>query len=269
MPLNAQTATFPPIYQPEQSWSQNLRASMDLLAPGSGIRQGLQLGLPLSGGLVTTGFTPTLTEGYLVRGDEILGPNGPRLTKAATANLTNRNVYFGLNGLNYAASNNLPPIASDALIGRISTDGAGILHMGQPYNYGACRFGIRGVVNLARCAKGADVDFFTLTPPDLSGLGNLRVTYAQARVLEAVSAGNATGDDFLLKIKNGSDAAVTLATIAAASLTAGTIVRKNVLTADVLSFVAPTAINFQYNQTDASANFVGGAVEVYVLFELF
>ena len=61
------------------------------------------------------------------------------------------------------------------------------------------------------------------------------------------------------------------ATVAAASLTAGTIVRKNTLSADALSFyhATPGPIAFQYNQTDASANFVGGAIEVMAILEAF
>lgn len=274
MALSPQTSPFPPIYQTERSWENNLRAALTLLAPGTGIRSGLQLGLPLDAvtGLVTTGLVPTLTDGYLVQADQVLGPYGSKLTSAAATGLTNRNIYFGLSGLQYADATNEAPTAGDVLIGSISTDAldpASILHLGQPYNYGAGRYGVRGVINLAKCPKGADTIFFTWTPP--ADLQNVRLVYAQARVMEAVSAGNATGDDFLLKIKNGSDAAVTLATVAAASLTAGTIVRKNALSADALSFyhATPGPIAFQYNQTDASANFVGGAIEVMAILEAF
>jgi hypothetical protein len=266
---DAQTRNFPSLGQMEQSWEQNLRKSMELLAPGDGIRSGLKLGLPLTGGgLVTTGLLPTLTNGYLMKGDQVLGPYASKFTKAAAASQTNKNIFFGLKGMDYGDASNAAPYTGDIRIGSLSTDATTILHLGQQYNYGACRFGVRGVVNLARCVKGSDVTYFTWTFPSI-GLDNVRLIYAQARVMEAVSAGNATGDDFLFKIKNGADAAVTLGTIAAASLTAGTIIRKNVLTADVLSFFQPTTIAFQYNQTDASANFAGGAIEVMAVLEAF
>lgn len=265
MPLNPQTSPFPPIYLPEQGWEHSLRKSVELLYPGQGIRSGLELGLPLtSGGAITTGLTPTLTSGLLVQGDKVYGPLGPRVTAAATAGLTNKNIYFGLKGFSYGDANNAAPLVTDVLLGSLSTDSAtpaSILHLGQQYNYGGARFGVRGVINLAKCAKGADTTFFTWTLPD-TGLKNIRITYAQARVFEAVTNGNATGDDFVLKAKVGADAAVSLVTVAAASLTAGTIVRNVSADGDAVSWYNPTSILFQYNQTDASANFAGGGIEV-------
>jgi len=272
MPLNPQTSPFPPIYLPEQGWEHSLRKSVELLYPGQGIRSGLELGLPLSsGGAITTGLTPTLTAGLLVQGDKVYGPLGPKVTAAAAKNLTNKNIYFGLKGLTYGDVDNAAPLVTDVLIGSISTDNeatAAIQHMGQQYNYGSCRFGVRGVVNLAKCAKGADTTFFTWTLPN-TGLKNVRIIYAQSRVFEAVTSGNATGDDFVLKAKVGADAAVSLVTVAAASLTAGTIVRNVSADGDAVSWYNPTSILFQYNQTDASSNFAGGGVEVMAVLEAF
>lgn len=275
MTVQPQTSAFPSINQIEQSWSQNIRASLSLLATGSGVRSGLKLGLPLDGGgKVTTGLMPTLTDGYLVRGDEVLGPYGAKLTKTASPGLVNRNVFFGLKGLNYAGVDNLPPLVSDALIGSISTDSAApasILHIGQPYNYGAGRLGVRGVINLAKCPKGADTTFFTWEIPrdglpwamPSAEIENVRLVYAQARVLEAPASGAA---DFVLKIKNGAAAAVTLNTIAALGLVANGISRKNPVSADALSFHNAEALTFQYNQAGAP---VGGAVEVMAILEIF
>lgn len=263
MPLNPQTSPFPPIYQPEQGWEHSLRKSVGLLFPSQGIRSGLELGLPLaSNGTITTGLTPTLTSGLLVSGDKIYGPLGPRVTAAATPGLSNRNIYFGLKGFSYGDANNAAPLVTDVLLGSLSTDSAGtpsIQHLGQQYLYGGTQFGVRGVINLAKCPKGADTTFFTWTLPDI-GLKNVRIAYAQARVFEAAASGNATGDDFVLKAKVGSDAASSLVTVAAAGLTLNNIVRS----ATPLSWYNPASILFQYNQTDVSANLTGGGIEVMI-----
>jgi hypothetical protein len=275
MALQPQTSSFPPIYQMEQTWQQNIRASLSLLAAGYGVRSGLKMGLPLDGdGKVTTGLIPTLTDGYLVRGDQVLGPYGSKLVSAAEPGLVNRKVWFGLKGLNYAEPDNLPPLVSDALVATLSTDSAApasIIHIGQPYNYGGGRMGVRGVINLAKCPKGADTTFFNWeTPRDglpwampSAEIENVRVTYAQARMLEVPDA---TGD-FVLKIKNGDADAVTLTTIAGAGQVEDGISRKIPVNADPLSFYRPEALTFQYSQ--AGANAAGGAVEVMIILEIF
>ena len=124
MPLNPQTSPFPPISQPEQGWEHNLRKSLELLQPGQGIRSGLELGLPLSAGAVTTGLTPTLTAGVIVKGDKVIGPYGPSVTAAAASGVSNKNIFFGLKGLTYGDANNAAPLSSDVLIGSLSTDSA-------------------------------------------------------------------------------------------------------------------------------------------------
>ncbi|MGA1114549.1 MAG: hypothetical protein ACO3TI_06325 [Aquiluna sp.] len=264
MTLNPQTANFPPIDLPERSWSNNLRAALELLAPGSGVRAGLKLGVPLNAGQPTTGLKPTLTDGYLVQGDTVLGPYGSKLSKAAPASVSNRSIFFGLGGLNYGDANNVAPSVRDVQIGSISTNATSIIHIGQPYNYGAGRFGVRGLVNLATCPRAADTTFFTWTMPD--ELGHARVTYAEARVIAAVTANAATNDDFVLKVKNGTAAAVTLATLTAATHlgTVGTQVNKVPVSADALGFYEPTTIAFQYNQTDAGDQIATGLVEVII-----
>lgn len=272
MTLRPQGHPFPPIHLPEISWITNLRKSMELLAPGEGVWQGLELGLPKASGLVTTGLKPTLTDGYLLRGDEILGPYGSKQTETAEAGWTNKKIYFGRAGMAYGDANNAPLFPNDALIGSLSTNSANpasIVHLGQQLNYGAGRFGVRGVVNLAACPKGADTTFFRWEVPQ--GIMNYaRVTYAQARITEAVSAGNTAGDDFVLKVKQGSETAVSLATIASTSLvTAGTVSRKVPVSADALSWYKPVNIDFIYNQTDTSTAIAGGEVEVMVVLEMF
>lgn len=261
--MKPQTANFPPLDMPERSWSNNLRAALDLLAPGVGIRSGLKMGVPLLTGQPTTGLVPTLTDGYLVQGDTVLGPYGSKFSVAAPASVTNRGVFFGLEGLGYGDANNAPPVATDVQIGSISTTANSIIHIGQPYNYGAGRFGVRGLVNLVTCPRAADTTFFTWTMPD--ALGHARVTYAEARVIAAATANAAAGDNFVLKVKAGEAAAVTLATLTGTNLgAAGTQVNKVPVSADALGFYEPTTIAFQYNQTDADAQIATGLVEVMI-----
>jgi hypothetical protein len=208
-------------------------------------------------------LVPTLTDGYLVQGDTVLGPYGSKLAKAAPASATNRAVFFGLDGLNYGDANNAPPLVSDVQIGSISTTADSIIHVGQPYNYGAGRFGVRGLINLVTCPRAADTTFFTWTMPD--ALGHARVTYAEARVIAAATANAAAGDNFVLKVKAGEAAAVTLATLTGTNLgAAGTQVNKVPVSADALGFYEPTTIAFQYNQTDADAQIATGLVEVMI-----
>lgn len=262
MPLNPQTANFPPISQVEHSWEQNLRALAKYLVEGPGARHGLELGLP------TSGLTPTLTDGYLLDGDQVLGPYGSKLISAPPAEVINRNLFFGLSGLYWGDANNAPLKTTDKLIGVVTTDVDSVVHVAQPKNYGGGRMGIRGVVSLEKCTKGADVTAFDFALPET--FAQARVSYAQARVAAAATAGFDAGDDFVLKVKIDEAAAVTLATVDDALLDdVGTLATFAIADADAVAAYQPTSIKVQYNQTDPGADLTGGAVEFYVELALY
>lgn len=258
MTLNQQTANFPSFHQPEMGWSENLKAALNLLVPGSGVRSGLNLGIPVSGGL-----TPTLTDGWMVAGDKVLGPYGSKLISPAPKNATKR-LYFGLSGLYYGDA---PAKPTDALLGQVTTDNesaASITSVAQPLNYGGCRFGIRGEVNLAKCPKGADIPLFTWRKPVDIGLGYVRVSFAAAAV-KTVAVGAEAADNFILGLttNTGDSTLVTLTGTelgSAASKASATPGEEGVTTADQLLFT--------YNQTDAAPSITAGVVEFVVTIEV-
>ena len=265
MILRPQTDPFPPIYQVERSWEQNIRAALDLLAPGAGVRSGMKLGVPLSSGAPTTGLAPTLSDGYLVAGDQVAGPYGSKLIGTAPASAS-RNLYFGLKGLYYATA---PETERDVLVGSILTNADSIVHLAQPMNYGAGRMGIRGQVAIALVTDGADQTVFSLALPE-TGLDHLRITYAQARVASAIAGGGDSGDDFVLKAAVNGGSAVALATIAHSALgTLNAVSRFAAADGDAVSWMDPTTLAVLYNQTDGTTAITGGLVEFNVLFELF
>ncbi|MBD2019334.1 hypothetical protein H6F43_03940 [Leptolyngbya sp. FACHB-36] len=272
MPLNPQTSAFPPLSPGEQSWDQTLAKSMELLAPSSGVRAGLKLGLPLSGIQPTTGLLPTLEDGLLLQSDDVVGPYGSQLISAAPKNVANRRLYYGVSGMYWAGVDNAPRKAADLLIGEVTTDNnvtPSIVSVGQAYNYGACQFGIRGVFNLAALTDGADQAFFTWKMP-LIGLDYVRIAHAQCRVVAPVTAGGDTGDDFILKLKVDAAASISLATISATGLgAAGTVSRGTPDDADPWSWFKPSNLVFQYNQTDGTTAIAGGMVEAMIRLECF
>lgn len=259
MPLNPQYSPFPPIALPDRGWAENLRAVMRHLVPGAGVRSNLALDLPLSAGQPTTGFLPTLTTGEMIFGDSVLGITKENIL-SAQANWNNKKLYFGLNGMYYGDT---PLKATDTVIGEINTGADSILSIAQPMSYGGARFGVRGTVHLAKCVKGADVNLFTWTKPADAGLPFIRVTYAHAKTAIACTAGNATGDSFVLKA--GSTTLVThpdTALSAAGTITAG-------LPVSAAPWVFEgSSLTVKYNQTDASGNLAGGKVDFIVEFEL-
>jgi len=264
MPINPQTSQFPPLHSPEQSWDENLSAALALLAPGVGIRRGLKMLPPLSGVQPTTGLLPTLTDGYLCSGDSVMGPYGSKVVVAATANWANKNLYFGLSGAYWADT---PIKPTDVLIASVSTDNlspAAITAIAQPMHYGAGRFGVRGVVNLGKCAKGADTLLLTWTKPTELAAENTRITNAIVRTLAAPSAGIDAGDAFALKA-----GAVTLATLDNTAL--GTAGLQAVGSAAATWQYAPTTttIPIRFNLTDGTTAFTGGLAEFSVMLECY
>lgn len=266
MPLNPQIANFPPLSNFERSWEQNLRALASYLVPGAGARAGLKLGIPVDGsGNVTSGLTPTLTDGYLLSGDQVLGPYGSKIVPSVAASQSNAKIWFGLSGMYVADAAEKP---TDILIGVVTTDADSIVHVAQPMNYGAGRYGVRGMVNLAKATDGADQTLFDMAMID--NFDNIRVVYAQARVHEAATAGFDAGDDHVVKVQFDNAAAVTLATVDDALLDdAGTIARFAIADGDAVSAYKPESIKVLYNQTDTATAIAGGAIETFVEFALF
>jgi hypothetical protein len=263
MPLNPQTSQFPPISTLEQSWDENIVAALGALNPGVGVRRGLKMLPPLVSGQPTTGLLPTLTAGVLCTGDYVAGPN-PNVISVATANWANKNFYIGLSGGYWADT---PTKPNDILVASVSTDNlnpAAITSIAQPMHYGAGRFGLRGVVNLARCAKGADTLLFTWVKPTELAAENLRISHAMVRTVIAPSAGVDAGDAFALKA-----GAVTLATLANTdiSATGNQVVGSPAATWNYLPSVAN--IPFRFNLTDGSTAMTGGMAEFMVILETY
>lgn len=256
MPLNPQTHPFPPLDQVERSWDKNITASLRALYPGPYIGEGLKLGFPLSAGQPTTGFLPTMTNGYLVDGDMVAGPYGASLITATTANQVNTGLWFGLKGVYYAANAATP---KDVLLGRLSTNATSIQHIGQQYRASDGMYVIRGVVNLAQCARAADTALFTWTKPTTQKYS--QVVYSHVRIETIVTAGNTTGDDFLLKLGS-----TTLLTKAAANLV--TLDHTDATTSAAAVSTAST-LTFNYNFTDTSTAIAGGTMEVIALIRTF
>lgn len=257
--LQKQTANFPPISLPEMSWGENLRAALQLRDPIPAIASGLNMGLPMTAGQPVAGATPTLTDGYLVHGDLVMGPYGSKLISAAPVNGISK-FWFGLEGAYWSATPNTP---KDVLIGVAALsndDPAHILHVAQPIRSSSGFYGIRGLVNLQRCAKGTDVDLITWEKP--VGMSNLRIVYAHARVMTIVTGGNTAGDDFLLKVGSA-----TLVTKDDANLvTAG---HTDVASSLPTYGAATESLVFKYQQVDTATLITGGTMEVCALFEAF
>jgi len=263
MTLNAQTSGFPPINLPDRGWSKEISSVMRYLVPAAGVRSRLTLGLPLSAGQPTPGLTPVMTTGTMVRGDEVLDILDLNILPADVS-WTNRKLYYGLAGMYYGLA---PATPTDTVIAEISTDnigGGSITAIAQPMAYGGLRFGVRGVVNLAKCPKGADVNLFTWTKPADVGLPYTRINYAQVTTAIAAASGNVAGDDFLLKVNS-----TTLATHAATGLSVADTLTAGFPSTSTPWVFAGDSLVFKYNQADAGANLVGGAIAFNVLFECF
>ncbi len=258
MPLNPQTANFPPLTPGEQSWSLDMRRFGAAINPVAAVAAGLYLGIPLAAGQPTTGLTPTLTDGFLSFEDQVIGPFGSLLISAAPKNAVS-SLYYGLSGMYYGSA---PAKASDVLVGVVSTDNeatAAIRHVAQLRRTMAGYLAVRGLVSLPKCAKGADVDLLTVTKP--AGYRTMRIVKATANVLAGVTAGNTTGDDFLFKVGSTTLVTVTAAATANVGVTVGTEAAAHFVTTDSLTF--------KYNQTDTSTEIVGGLVEVTALIDLY
>ncbi|MCD8487884.1 MAG: hypothetical protein LRZ84_14400 [Desertifilum sp.] len=270
MVLNKQYANFPPIQLPDKSWSLELRSVVSLLNAGHGIRDGLQMGIPLASGQPTVGLTPNLSNGHYVAGDLVLKVN-PSAISAAPASVSNRKMWFGLNGFYYAETPEqlmlgeiLRP-SHDLFLGEISTNATAILTIAQPVIYGACRFGVRGVINVSELPTG-DVPLIVWKKPDLLNGLNLRVTSALLTTKIAASAGNAASDNGVLKVdKIDGSSPTTLVTQTGTSI--GAVGTSTASTVSPVYSDAVSGLVFSYNQTDADANLTGGLVEFKAVIE--
>ena len=234
MTLNPQTANFPPIHQPEQSWEHDLRAIFQALYPVGRVWSGLVLGLPISG------LTPTLTDGVVLYQDQVIGPYGSKLISPAPASSSRMGLYFGLKGMYYAELGTETP--GSVLVGEVTTDATGIVSLVQYFNYGPGRVGVKGIIDLVKCPLAADTPFATV---ELENFTGLRVAYAHART--AIAGATTTAGDQVL-IKHGG---TTLITHNKAALdAAGTLT----LASPGAAQVQPTVpiINFAYNATEAT-----------------
>lgn len=261
MPLIPQTANDAGIAISGPSWTNEL-TSLFSLANFTGMRRGARLGFPIASNQPTTGLLPTLTAGSLLYGASRVDIN-PAEVASASANWTNRKIWYGLNGFYYSGADNLAKNIKDVLLGEISTDNAGspsIIAIAQSLNLGSGKFGIRAAVNLAVAIDGADTDLFTWIVP--AGYDYVRLDRAQSRVMSVTTAGNSTGDDHLLKIKVDAATAMTLVTTPVAGLTvAGTTTAATADDADAYSFYQPGTIKVQYNQIDTAPAIAGSWIE--------
>ncbi len=268
MPLIPQTANDAGTAIHGPSWSNEI-SSLFSLANFTGMRRGARLGFPMASNQPTTGLLPTLTAGSLLYGASRVDIN-PAEVASASANWTNRKIWYGLNGFYYSGADNLAKNTKDVLLGEISTDNAGspsIIAIAQSLNLGAGRFGIRAAVNLAVAVDGADTDLFTWLVP--AEYDYVRLDRAQSRMMSVVTAGNTAGDDHLLKLKVDAASAATIVTTAVAGLTvAGTTTIATPDDADAYSFYRPGTIKVQYNQTDTATVLAGGWIEHILEFSL-
>lgn len=268
-----QTANFPGFRQPERSWENNLRALTSQTLP-QGILKGLALGIP------TSGATPTLTDGYLVDGDRILGPFGSKLVGPAPRNVYRRGLYYGLEGMFYATPEQaqLPAIplyqAGDTaqrawLIGEVTTsdtESPDVIHVAQYLSLSTDRIGIRSLFKPGSLGAGVDVVIASAKLP--TGFQNARIAFATHRNKTALTAVTATSDTALVKYKADALSAATLITVSNANLAAAA--GSLVAAANIIYLPNSTqTVDVIYALTDADASIVSGVIEVNVVIELF
>lgn len=249
MPLNQQTANFPPISLPERSWDKDLRAWARLLYPDARIAHGLQLDLPDSPGLL-----PKLTDGVLVKDDLVIGPFGSKLISAAPASVSRRGLYYGLRGMAYREVADAD--VTDALVGEVSTDSDGIISLVQYFYPSPGKCVVKGTIYLPKATTGSDVTIAEVTMTNFSGL---KITAGYSRTKE-VAATTTTGDQLLIKAGGN-----TVLTHNQAALDSGT---GFAIASPGAGQVQPTdnTLAIAYNSTQGTA-FTAGAVGFYVEIE--
>jgi hypothetical protein len=218
MPVNPQAHPFGNQFaQYERSWDNDLSAALEVMQGGAGIMSGARLNIPTTGDLLR----PVGTDGWLVSGDKIYGPNLSDLTDTAPINVAMRRILNGPKPYYYApAANTYQP--REVILGEISTSATAIKAIGQSLNPSGGLYGLRGVVNLAACDKGADVALANWLRPiihgaDIFNASLIQVVSATARILTAAVAGTDVNFKIGTLTNNVLTNPVTVATILAAN----------------------------------------------------
>lgn len=190
MAILPQPHPFAPHAQYDRSWENNLSAVLEVMQGGAGIMAGARFGIPTTGDL----RRPTGVDGWLVSGDHVFGPNLSDLVDTAPASVTMRRIYIGSRPFYYAGTENKALGDRDAIIGEISTTAAAIKAIGQPLNPAGGMYGLRGLINLAACDKGADVALANWIKPiihgaDAFGASMIQIASASARMVTAATGG--------------------------------------------------------------------------------
>ena len=227
-----QTSPTPPLVPAEIGWSGSLRAYLQAIYPTGRILHGMRLGIPDA----ISGLTPTLSAGSMIAGDEIIGPRPSEVLSAAPVDSDRYGIYYGNKGLRYLATEYTtdPTEAetamlaevdpSDVLLGEISCDEIDSIQFVTQYlAYGQGRYGIRGVVNVAKnLGAGTDVTVGQFKLP--ADYDVLRITGAYGKTLVAGAGQQIVkhGANTLVTHLSGSmgvEGTVTIATPTAAEVT--------------------------------------------------
>jgi hypothetical protein len=235
MALNKQTANFPPIHAPEQSWEQSLRA-LENVRGHQGIVNGLKMSIPSPSGLM-----PEIENGNLLMGDRVYGIHGSLLAEPAIAS-SSKLFIFDLAGARYEDDQ---PVGS-VKIAEVAADATAIAAIGQNINYGGFRYGIKGEIDLAHCVKAADTPLVTFTKP--SGMTNIRVSHGEVTLIDAVTGGGA-GD--LARLVCEGDTVASHDINAAATLGAATVSDTS------LVYRGEESLLFSYHAIDGNADLTG------------
>lgn len=249
MPISPQTANYPTREMHiERSWSENLTGVLQSVQGAAGWNTGGRFTIP------NTGLLPSATDGTLLRGPEILGLNLSELIDTAPANAALRRLFFGTRNLYYAGLANVSLGARDAVIAEVSTGLSTIQSIGQPLNLGNGLYGLRGLINLVNCVKGADTQLATWTHPAINAASPIQIESVAARIVTAA----VSGTDIAFKV-----GATTVASIAAANT--GTLNFAAIGTPAATWVLAPnTSLALSYNVAAGSPT--AGQAEVTMLF---
>jgi len=219
MPISLQAHPFGNAFaQYERSWGNDLAAALAVMQGGGpGVMAGARLNIPATGDLLR----PVGTDGWLVAGDEVYGPNLSELTDTAPVSVTMRRILNGTRPFYYApVANTFQP--REVILGEISTSATAIKSIGQTLNPGSGLYGLRGVVNLAACDKGADTALANWLRPvilgaDVYGASLIQIVSATARILTAAEAGTDVNFRVGTLTNNVLTNPITVATILAAN----------------------------------------------------
>lgn len=263
--LPDQTHPFARPVQYDRSWAKDVGAVLDVMQGGSGIMAGARFGIPTTGNL----RQPSAVDGWLVSGDEVFGPNLSELVDVAPALATMRRIFIGSRPFYFAGADNKALGDRDAIIGEISTAAAAIKAIGQPLNPAGGLYGLRGLINLAACDKGADFALANWIKPiihgaDAFGSSMIQIASASARMLTAGVAGGDINFKIGTLTNNVLTNPVTVATILAANT--GTAGAKAAGTPGPTWLLDPIAVGSNLGLAYNAAAGTAGVAEVIVHF---